>query len=93
MNEGLNSPIAIVAILTVILTSGSVFIREVFWIFKNSKKNSGPNGHLDRTLDKMTSTLQNMNTNLTLLNNRAERTERVTERTHEAVLKLYQGGK
>jgi len=84
----LNHPVAAIAILAGV----AVLLREIAWFVKTTKAKNG-GSTMEKNMEKLSSALTAININLTLLNEKARRTEHGIERNYDAVLKLHRGGK
>lgn len=82
MDEALNSPVAVIAILAGL----AVLIREISWFVRSIMGKSRTYSY--HIIEKMSENLQVVNTNLLLLSKNMEQHERTAEKTLECVREL-----
>ena len=83
--EMLNSPIAVVAILSVILGFLGMFIREFSWWVKSMKKNT-PSDKIEQSNRDLGNTMVEIGTNLKLLNQEMKHHVEMSSKTSEILL-------
>jgi hypothetical protein len=85
LKEGLNHPLAVVAVLSVILGFLGMFLREGFWFLKSVRKDT-PTDRTQVAMDSLTSTMKEMSSNLHMLNHEMKLHSQASEIRHEQLL-------
>lgn len=81
MNQELNHPVAVIAILAGL----AVLLREISWFVKSVQGKANPYSDTQRTFERLSETLQAVHTSLMLMNSKLDGMQHNQERLESAL--------